>query len=161
MGIGALISAPLVSGWDAVLPRATVVRFSLPLYGLAVTVFGLSGNFWVGLVALIAAGGGFLAVVSATNTAVQIIVAESMRGRVLACRVMSFTLAYSFGGLVQGQVAEWVGPQATVTAAGAILLGCGLFLTIARRDLLTHLDDPPDHDAPGPPGEGRAPSGAP
>jgi MFS family permease len=146
MGIGALISAPLVSGWDAVLPRAEVVRYSLPLYGLAVTVFGLSGNFWLGLVALILAGAAFLAVISATNTAVQIIVADSMRGRVLACRVMSFTLAYSLGGLVQGQVAEWVGPQATVAAAGALLAACGLFLAIGRRGLLAHLDDPPDHD---------------
>lgn len=144
MGVGALLAAPLVAGWDSVMPRAAVVRWALPLYGLSVTVFGASGNFLVGFVSLTLAGAGFLAVISATNTAVQIIVADEMRGRVLACRVMSFTLAYSFGGLVQGQVAEWVGPRITVAAAGALLLAAGLFLSLLRRDLLGHLDDPAD-----------------
>lgn len=146
MGVGALVSAPLVSGWDTVVARATVVRWALPLYGLAVTLFGLSNGFLLGFIALVAAGAGFLAVISATNTAVQIIVAESMRGRVLACRVMSFTLAYSFGGLVQGQVAEWVGPRVTVATAGAALLAAGLYLAWGRPGLLEHLDDAPDVD---------------
>ncbi len=146
MGVGALASAPLVSGWDTVIARATVVRWSLPLYGLAVTLFGVSGHFALGFIALVLAGAGFLAVISATNTAVQIIVADSMRGRVLACRVMSFTLAYSVGGLVQGWMAEWVGPRITVGTAGALLLAAGLFLAFGRPGLLDHLDDPPDRD---------------
>ncbi|MCC6435123.1 MAG: MFS transporter [Acidimicrobiales bacterium] len=146
MGLGALVSAPLVSGWDTVVARGTVVRWTLPLYGLSVTIFGLSNGFVIGFVALIAAGAAFLAVISATNTAVQIIVADSMRGRVLACRIMSFTLAYSFGGLIQGQVAEWVGPRVTVASAGALLLAAGLYLAWGRPGLLEHLDDAPDVD---------------
>jgi MFS family permease len=143
MGIGALVAAPLVSGWDAVVPRATVTRIALPVYGAAVLLFGISGRFWLGMIALLLAGGGFLAVISATNTAVQIIVADSMRGRVLACRTMSFMLAYSIGGLVQGQLAEWFGPRPTVGTAGALLLGFGLYLA-AKPQLLAHLDDGPD-----------------
>jgi len=145
MGIGALVAAPLVSGWDAVVPRATVTRIALPVYGAAVFLFGISGRFWLGVVALLLAGGGFLAVISATNTAVQIIVADSMRGRVLACRTMSFMLAYSIGGLVQGQLAEWFGPRVTVGSAGALLLACGLYLA-AKPRLLAHLDDAPDSE---------------
>jgi len=151
MGIGALVAAPLVSGWDTVLPRATVARVAFPLYGLAVFLFGVSGDFLLGFVALLLAGAGFLAVISATNTAVQIIVADSMRGRVLACRTMSFTLAYAIGGLVQGQLAEWFGPRVTVGTAGAALLGFALFLSVIRPRLLSHLDDPPDGEpAPAP-----------
>lgn len=145
MGIGALIAAPLVSGWDTVMPRATVTRVAFPLYGAAVLAFGVSGNFVVGFIALLFAGAGFLAVISATNTAVQIIVADSMRGRVLACRTMSFTLAYAIGGLIQGQLAEWFGPRVTVGGAGAVLLAFALFLSV-RPALLAHLDDPPDSE---------------
>lgn len=154
MGIGALVAAPLVSGWDTVVPRATMARFALPLYGAAVTLFGVAGNVWVGFTGLALAGAGFLAVISATNTAVQIIVTDSMRGRVLACRVMSFTLSYSLGGLVQGQLAEWIGPQWTVGGAGVLLLGYGLYLAVFRTDLLAHLDDPPDVASEISPGDG-------
>ncbi len=144
MGIGALVAAPLVSGWDTVMARATIARFAFPLYGASVLAFGVSANFIVGFVALVFAGAGFLAVISATNTAVQIIVADSMRGRVLACRTMSFTLAYALGGLVQGQLAEWFGPRATVGGAGGLLLAFALALSFIRPSLLSHLDDPPD-----------------
>lgn len=147
MGIGALLVAPLVSGWDAVLPRASVVRVGLPIYGLACALFGATDVFGIGFVALILTGAGFLAVISATNTAVQVIVADHMRGRVMAARVMSFTLAYSFGGLMQGWAAEHFGPRPTVTAAGLALFVFALVL-ITRPNLVRHLDDPPDEVVP-------------
>jgi MFS family permease len=143
MGIGALLSAPLVSGWDAVLRRADVVRYGLPAYGLACAMFGFSTHFSIGFIGLILAGAGFLAVISATNTAVQVIVADRMRGRVMAARVMSFTLAYAFGGLVQGWLADAIGPRVTVTGAGLLLAAGGLALA-SRPSLLAHLDDPAD-----------------
>jgi len=143
MGIGALLSAPLVSGWDAVLRRADVVRYGLPAYGLACAMFGFSTHFVIGFIGLVLAGAGFLAVISATNTAVQVIVADRMRGRVMATRVMSFTLAYSFGGLVQGWLADHVGPRVTVTAAGLALFLGGVALA-SKPSLLAHLDDPAD-----------------
>lgn len=145
MGIGALVAAPLVSGWDTVMPRGDVVRIGLPLYGGACALFGLSTSFALGVTALILAGGAFLAVISATNTAVQVIVAERMRGRVMAVRVMSFTLAFSFGGLIQGWLAEWVGPRVTVAGAGLVLTAAGLVLA-ARPHLMRRLDDPADPD---------------
>lgn len=142
MGIGALVSAPLVSGWDAVMSRADVLRYGLPAYGLSCALFGFSTHFVVGFVGLVLAGGTFLAVVSATNTAVQIIVSDGMRGRVLAIRVMSFTLSYSLGGLVQGWLADHIGPRVTVTGAGLALCAFALILS-SRPGLLARLDDGP------------------
>jgi MFS family permease len=115
----------------------------LPAYALACALFGISGTYAVGFVGLFLAGAGFLAVISATNTAVQVIVADGVRGRVMAARVMSFTLAYSVGGLLQGILADWLGPRPTVTGAGLLLLvvALGLALQPAR---LAHLDDPPE-----------------
>lgn len=141
LGIGAALAAPFVSGWN--LPRKLVVQISFPAYGLACAVFGFSTSFWVGLAALAVAGAGFLAVISASNTAVQIIVADRYRGRVLAARVMSFTMAFSLGGLLQGYLAERVGLRLTVTGAGVALSAAALYLTIDGRRL-AHLDDEPD-----------------
>jgi predicted MFS family arabinose efflux permease len=140
MGIGAAAAAPLVSGWDAVLPRSVIVRFGLPAYALACALFGASSSYAVGFVGLVLAGAGFLAVISATNTAVQVIVADAVRGRVMAARVMSFTLAYSVGALVQGILADRFGPRPTVTGAGLLMLAIALGLSL-RPALLARLDD--------------------
>jgi predicted MFS family arabinose efflux permease len=119
------------------------VRWALLAYGVALVAFALAPGYGFGLVALVVVGGGFLAVISATNTAVQVIVADHMRGRVMAVRIMAFTGAYPLGALAQGAVADVVGPRPTVAGAGAILLGAGLWLG-ARPGLLGRLDDPHD-----------------
>jgi MFS family permease len=142
MGIGAAIAAPLISGWDAVLRRASIVRWVLPAYGLACALFGVSSSFALGFVALFLAGAGFLAVISATNTAVQVLVADQFRGRIMAARVMSFTLAYSIGGLLQGWSAAHLGLRVTVTGAGLLLCAAGVALAF-RPGRLQRLDDLP------------------
>ncbi len=146
VGVGAVLVAPLLSSWDAVVSRSQVVRVALPFYGLAVTAFGLAPNWPLGLVALIGCGAGFLAVVATTNTAIQLIVADDMRGRVMSVRIMSFTLAFPVGALAQGILADVWGVQVTVTGAGLLLLAFALSLSIRPDRLagLDRLDDSPD-----------------
>jgi predicted MFS family arabinose efflux permease len=88
-------------------------------------------------------GGGFLVVISASNTSVQVIVADHMRGRVMALRIMAFTGAYPIGALLQGSISEVIGARLTVGAAGAILVVAGVALA-SRPALLGRLDDPHD-----------------
>lgn len=147
LGVGAVLAAPIVSGWDAAFSRATIVRWSMLAYGAAVIVFALSPTYLVGLLALIVVGAGFLAVISTTNTAVQVIVADHIRGRVMAFRIMAFTGAYPLGALAQGWVADQIGARATVASAGALLLGAAIVLA-SRPDLLGRLDDPHDESLP-------------
>lgn len=143
LGLGAVAAAPLVSGWDNLLRRATLVRWALVAYGAAVMAFALAPVYAVGLVAMVVVGGGFLAVISTSNTSVQVIVADHMRGRVMALRIMSFTGAYPIGALLQGAISEIVGPRVTVATAGAVLLLAAIWLGF-RSGRLEHLDDPHD-----------------
>jgi predicted MFS family arabinose efflux permease len=146
MGIGAVLAAPLLSIWDATVARSTVVRWGLPAYAVCIVGFGLAPNWPLGLLALLLTGGGFLAVIATTNTAMQVIVADHMRGRVLSARVMGFTLAYPLGSLAQGALADLWGPQVTVVSAGSCLLAVSLFLA-TKPTLLADLnreDDTPD-----------------
>lgn len=143
LGLGAVAAAPLVSGWDNLLRRATLVRWALVAYGAAVMAFALAPVYAVGLVAMVVVGGGFLAVISTSNTAVQVIVADHMRGRVMALRIMSFTGAYPIGALVQGALSDLVGPRVTVASAGAVLLMAAVWLGF-RSGRLDHLDDAHD-----------------
>jgi MFS family permease len=138
LGIGAVAAAPLVSGWD--LPRAALVRIGLVAYGGSIVAFAVAPGYLLGLVASLVVGGGFLVVISATNTSVQVIVADHMRGRVMAFRIMAFTGAYPIGALLQGWLSDEIGPRQTVGGAGAILVAAGLVLA-SRPQWLHRLDD--------------------
>jgi MFS family permease len=145
LGVGAVLAAPIVSGWDALFSRATLTRWALLVYGGAVMLFAVAPTYVVGLVALVVVGGGFLVVISSTNTAVQVIVADHMRGRVMALRIMAFTGAYPIGALVQGAIADRIGPRPTVAGAGVLMVLAALWLGF-RSDRLARLDDPHDDD---------------
>lgn len=139
VGLGAVLIAPLLSTWDGRFNRSTMVRWGLPGYALAVIAFGAAPVWPLGLAALLALGAGFLVVVATTNTAVQVIVADEMRGRVMSTRIMGFTLAFPLGSLIQGALADIIGPQTTVVGAGVILLAIALFLA-SKPALLVTLD---------------------
>ncbi|MGB5757330.1 MAG: MFS transporter [Acidimicrobiales bacterium] len=149
VGIGAVMVAPILSSWDTRIPRSVVIRIGLPFYALAVIAFGAAPSWPLGLVALLAVGAGFLAVVATTNTAVQLIVADEMRGRVMSVRVMGFTLAFPLGSLIQGILADVIGPQVTVVSFGALLMVAALYLS-SKPKMLANLDredDTPDRVA--------------
>jgi MFS family permease len=128
VGLGAILAAPALSIWSDRIPRSQLVRWSLPLYAAAVIAFGLAPNWPLGLVALLVLGGTFLVVVSTTNTAVQMIVADHMRGRVMSVRIMGFTLAFPLGSLIQGALSDVWGPQLTVALFGSVLLAIAIVL---------------------------------
>lgn len=146
VGVGAVMMAPLLSSWDDRVPRSMVVRWFLPFYGLAIIGFGAAPNWPLGILAMLCSGAGFLAVIATTNTAVQLIVADEMRGRAMSVRIMGFTLAFPVGSLVQGYMADQIGPQATVMIAGTVLLVFALALSFSPKLLtsLDRLDDTPD-----------------
>lgn len=139
LGLGAIIVAPWVAGAFGDFRASSIVRASMPVYALSIIAFGMSRDFIVGLLAIVVAGAGFLALVATTNTATQLLVDEHMRGRVLAIRVMSFTGMFAIGGLVQGWLADIFGPATVVTGAGLILLGISLW-NFRQRESFDRLD---------------------
>lgn len=143
LGVGAVMAFFTVSGWDHITTRARMTLWSLVIYSVAIITFACSPNFGTGIVPLVFIGAGFLAVISIANTTTQYIVADHIRGRVLALRVMCFSSGYPVGALVQGWVTDLIGVRATVGGAGAILLLAALVL-FRMPGLVNHLDDPHD-----------------
>jgi MFS family permease len=152
LGIGSVIAAPIVTSACRSLGRT--VRWAFLLFALAMGGFAAAPNAWAGGVALAVVGGCFLAVISSANTAMQLIVADHMRGRVLAVRIMLFTLSFPVGALTQGWVSDQTGPRAAVLGAAGVMLLVGLFLALWRGGRILHrLDDTHDdtevfHSAP-------------
>jgi predicted MFS family arabinose efflux permease len=156
LGIGSVIAAPIVTSARGSLGRT--VRWAFLLFALAMGGFAAAPNAWTGGVMLVVVGGCFLSVISSANTAMQLIVADHMRGRVLAVRIMLFTLSFPVGSLSQGWVSDRIGPRAAVLGAAGVMLLVGLFLALWRGGrILDRLDDP--HDEALPAEQGRLPAG--
>jgi MFS family permease len=139
LGGGAVIGAVML-GWlgnDA--RRSRLVAVSMAGYGLSLAGLGVAPSFALGVASMACAGMGYLAVVASLQTTVQVLVAEPLRGRVLAVYVMVFTTAYPLGALLEGWLADRIGAQATIAGAGSIIvvLGGALF---ARPGLAQTLD---------------------
>ena len=86
------------------------------------------------LLVLPVVGAGMMITMAATNTIIQTVVREELRGRVMAFYTMAFLGTAPIGSLIAGVVADRIGAPATVLLGGiACILGAGLFaLTLPR-----------------------------
>lgn len=148
LGVGALLAAPVLAGWSHIFSRSMLTGIGLVGQAVGLAGFALAPEpAWAAL-ALVLIGWSLLISISATNTAVQIIVADELRGRVLSVRIMAYTGCFPVGGLVQGFLSDRFGPRSTVLGAALVLLGVAVVLLSLRGRLrLDRLNDPHDDAA--------------
>src|SRR6266699_1632700 len=100
------------------------------LGGLASLAFALINVLNVAILLLIALGACTVMSMTSTNTALQLLTPEHMRGRVLSLWVMTALGLAPFGNLLAGWVAQSIGAPSTL-AIGGILCACGALLIAA------------------------------
>jgi MFS family permease len=122
LGTGAILVAPLVAGRGGGIPRSTLVTIAMTLYGSALVLLGAAPVVWLGGIALLVAGAGYLGITASLNTAVQLQVREEMRGRTMAFYLMVLTASVPIGAQIQGWLVDIIGVRATVAGAGALFL---------------------------------------
>ena len=146
MGAGAVMGAVLVGGYGDAVPRSRLAVRGMAVFAVAAVGFGVAPGFALGLAALVVLGGGYLVLISALNTSLQLMVPDELRGRVLAVYFMAFSGGFPLGALAQGALADAVGPRATAVAAGAFLLAFA-GLVAARGSLVVSLDEEAAHSS--------------
>lgn len=114
-GAGAVTAALVVAG-RAVGTRGSIA-LTLSLLGFGVIGFALSPWLPLGFVFLFVAGFGYLASNTAATTRLQLDVAESQRGRIMALWSVAFLGLRPFASLLDGAVASVTG----VRVAGIVL----------------------------------------
>jgi MFS family permease len=147
LGIGGVLATPYVAGRGSGMARSRLAGGGLALYAGSLIAFALAPVFPVAVLALVFAGGAYLAVASTLNTTIQVQVAEERRGKVLALYVMGLTSSYPLGSLVQGAVVDLVGVR-VVTAVAALALG-GVWIRLRVTGRFRTMDaDPEELDPP-------------
>jgi MFS family permease len=97
-----------------------LIGWTVALAGAALCVFSFSNTLWLALPALYFVGLGLMLTAASSNTVLQSIVPDELRGRVASLYVMSFIGMTPLGALATGWVSEHVGPQYTLLACGVL-----------------------------------------
>ena len=139
-GLGMLMAAPGVGAVLSVLMLASFAnRFrrqglllvgSILVLGFFLILFSQTTSFPLALVVLVAAGGFQMLFLASTNTMLQLIVPDELRGRVMSLYMLDRGLMPA-GALFAGVVAHFIGAPSTVATMGAIVIV--LTLVVAWR----------------------------
>ncbi len=127
-GAGALGGALLLASRSGVGGLGRWVAASAAAFGLALVAFSASRLFYLSLVLLVPVGFCMMVEMASSNTLIQSMVPDRLRGRVMAVYSMMFMGMGPFGALAAGALAERVGAPETIAAGGAICLaGAAVF----------------------------------
>jgi MFS family permease len=133
-GVGALFGAIYLASRPSVLGLGRVIAGATALFGGGLVAFGCARTLWLSLLILPLIGAGFMVSLAATNTLIQTITEEHLRGRVMAFYTMAFLGTAPLGSLLAGVLADRLGEPLTIIAGGvACLLGSVWFTSRLGR----------------------------
>ncbi len=128
-GVGAVLGTLYLAQRESVLGLGRVILVSMILFGLSLVAFSFSRHLAISMFFMVLIGFGMIVNIAASNTILQTVVEEEMRGRVMSLYTMAFMGTAPLGSLLAGSLSARAGAPLTVTLGGGIiLLGSLLFL---------------------------------
>jgi MFS family permease len=134
-GTGALIGSLMLAMRSTVRGLGTWVVVAAMLFAGSAIGFAFSRNFVLSCVLLVLLGIGMMVQMSSSNTLIQSMVPDALRGRVMAVYTMMFVGFGPIGALIAGSMAERYGAPMTVVA-GAVLTILGAIAFAIRLPVL-------------------------
>ena len=136
-GLGALGGALSLVRRSGVRGLGRWVAAASASFGAALIAFSLSRAFWLSALLLIPVGAAMMVEMASSNTLIQAMVPNELRGRVMAVYSMMFMGMAPFGALFAGWIAGRVGAPRTVAFGGVVcLVAAGVFAL--RLPVLRH-----------------------
>jgi len=134
-GVGALGGALYLASRHSVLGLGRAMSIAAMTFGAGLVAFGLSRVLWLSLLILPVVGAGMMITMASTNTVLQTIVEERLRGRVMAFYTMAFLGTVPIGSLIAGVAASRFGTEATIVSGGIACLAAGAWFGLALPGL--------------------------
>jgi len=124
-GVGALLGAVSLALKREVKGLGRWIMLGATGFGLALVAFGLSRLLWLSCAVLLVAGYALMVQMSSSNTLIQSMVPDHLRGRVMAIYAATFMGMAPLGALLAGSAAQRVGAPVTVTLGGLACIAAG------------------------------------
>lgn len=154
-GVGALVGAVSLATRRGLRGLGRWVAFSSAGFGVSIILFSLSRSFWLSAALLLPVGFSMMIEMASSNTLIQAMVPDELRGRVMAVYSMMFMGMAPIGALLAGTLAQRIGAPETVALGGVVcILGALVFglrlpaLRAEAREIIVALQmvggDPPE-----------------
>jgi len=118
-GIGALLGALTLALRTGIRGLGKLVSICCAGFGISLIAFSFAKIFWLSAALLIPVGFFIMLQMACSNTLVQSMVPDALRGRVMAVYSMMFMGMAPFGALLGGAVADRLGAPISVAMGGA------------------------------------------
>lgn len=123
-GVGALFGALTLAAKTGIKGLGRWVALTCASFGISLFLFSFSHSFWLSAALLLPAGYSMMLQMACSNTLIQTMVPDQLRGRVMSVYSMMFMGMAPFGAFFGGALAHRVGAPITVAVGGvACVLG--------------------------------------
>jgi MFS family permease len=144
-GLGALLGALTLAARQQVRGLGRWVAWGTAAFGISLIAFSMSRHFWLSVALLVPVGFAMIVETAASNTLIQAMVPDELRGRVMAVYSMMFMGMAPFGALLSGVLAGRLGAPGAVAAGGVACIAAAIVFAlrlpalrvVARQLLIT------------------------
>jgi MFS family permease len=121
IGAGALCGAFYLASRKSVLGLGRLISIAEAVFGAAVITFSFTTILPLAMLALFCAGVGMVVMIASSNTILQTISEEAMRGRVMSFYAIAAGVS-TFGNLIYGSIAAAIGAPRALTIGGSVIM---------------------------------------
>ncbi|HYM74985.1 MAG TPA: MFS transporter [Candidatus Dormibacteraeota bacterium] len=127
-GVGALLGALTLAVRSGVKGLGTWVSVCCAGFGISLILFAFSTSFWLSVLLLLPVGYFIMLQMASSNTLIQVMVPDALRGRAMALYSMMFMGMAPLGALMGGALSDRLGAPWTVAIGGfASVMGAWWF----------------------------------
>ena len=134
-GGGAFLASLLVAYLGDFRRKGWFVVGGAILFGICITGFAVSSRLTLSLLFLFGLGFALVCSIAITNTLLQKLVTDQMRGRVMSMFLLSFMGTMPIGNILAGTASNHFGPQHTLAVGGSVVTMVGIGVLIFNRRL--------------------------
>jgi MFS family permease len=138
-GAGALAGTFYLASRKTVLGLGRVIIAATVILSAGLIAFSFTKSLAIALLALPLVGAGMMLQSASTNTILQTVVNEDLRGRVMAFYTVAILGTQPLGSLVAGIVADHIGAQHTILVGAVICLAAAAWFAIRRPAIAEHI----------------------
>jgi len=126
-GVGALLGAASLAARVGLRGLGRLIAICSAGFGVSLVLFAFSKIFWLSTLLLVPVGFFIMVQMASSNTLIQAMVPDQLRGRVLSVYTMMFMGMAPFGALFAGAMAHRIGSPWTVASGGLASVVGGFF----------------------------------
>ena len=135
VGVGALAGALWIASGARHIPKGRLLGYSATAFGVLVMAVAYMRVFWLVMLLLAATGATMIITSALTNTLLQVIAPDHLRGRVVSVYTFAFVGMSPIGSIVSGAAAERFGPGVTLLVGGLITVIAAFWSVVRTPEL--------------------------